>query len=178
MEDRVPVESEGQGQLETNQVGIERLQEEAENARSEIERLEQELSEKHNRYLRLLADFDNYRKRVEREAAEITRAGKRELLLGLIEIIDNFERALKAAQSSNDGLVSGLRSIHRQMASLLESHNVRRFESLGNPFDPHLHEAVGSVEVEGPPGQVVEVLQEGYLWDDNVLRPARVLVSR
>ena len=151
---------------------------------SEIERLNEELRQEHERYLRTLADFENYRKRVERERAKAAQAGKREIILSLLEVLDGLERALQHLENASPSLAEGVRAIHRKLLSLLEAHGVTPFESLGRTFDPALHEAVGVVEssqVESSQfaaGTVAEELQRGYRWDDELLRPARVRVAQ
>lgn len=139
------------------------------------------VEEMQDRYLRTLADFDNYRKRVERERDDIGAAAKRDLLLGLLDVADSFERAVSAAagQGDQDPLAAGFLAIYRQLQRLLESHGVTAIESEGEPFDPERHEAVGIVEAEGvPSGYVAHELGRGYLWSGRLLRPARVQVAK
>ena len=147
----------------------------------DTEQLRTELQEARDSYIRTLADFDNYRKRVERERDEIGSAGKRELLLGLIEIADNFERALGAAgvaAGDCSGLEAGVLAIYRQIQRLLEKNGVTRFESVGEPFDPERHEAAGLERGhEAAEGEIIRELRSGYLWNGKLLRPARVIVA-
>jgi molecular chaperone GrpE len=146
---------------------------------SEIERLNEELRQEHERYLRTLADFENYRKRVERERAKDAQAGKREIILSLLEVLDGLERALQHLENTSPSLAEGVRAINRKLLSLLEAHGVTSFESLGRTFDPSLHEAIGVVESsQFAPGTVAEELQRGYRWDDELLRAARVRVAQ
>jgi molecular chaperone GrpE len=146
---------------------------------SEIERLNEELRKEHERYLRTLADFENYRKRVERERAKAAQAGKREIILSLLEVLDGLERALQHLEKASPSLAEGVRAIHRKLLSLLEAHGVAPFESLGRTFDPALHEAIGVVESsQFAAGTVAEELQRGYRWDDELLRAARVRVAQ
>jgi molecular chaperone GrpE len=130
-------------------------------------------------YLRALADFDNYRRRVERERAGAARAGKRELLLSLLDVLDGFDRALAQISGTDKSVSEGLQAIHRQLLGLLEAHGVTPFPSQGQPFDPTRHEAVASAESqEYEPGTVIDEYGRGYRWNDEVLRPARVRVAR
>jgi molecular chaperone GrpE len=146
---------------------------------SEIGRLNEELRKEHERYLRTLADFENYRKRVERERAKVTQAGKREIILSMLEALDGLDRALLYLENAAPALAEGVRAIHRKLLGQLEMHGVTAFESLGRTFDPAMHEAVGVVEgSQFPPGTVAEELQRGYRWDDELLRPARVRVAQ
>lgn len=140
--------------------------------------LQEELRREHDRYLRALADFENYRRRVERDRERMAQAGRRELVAPLLEIIDDFERALNHLGPETDGIAMGLRAIHRRLLALLASQGVTPFESVGVPFDPASHEAVGSVaSAEHPAGTVAEELQPGYRWGEELLRPARVRVA-
>lgn len=147
---------------------------------SELEQLEQELEATRDQLLRTLADFENYRRRIEKEAESIGQAGKRDLLLGLLDVMDSFDQASHLT-AEEAGTTEGLQAIHRQLLNLLESHGVKPFDSLGHPFDPELHEAVDTVQAEAlgvEPGTIVREYQKGYRWDGRVLRPARVQVAR
>jgi molecular chaperone GrpE len=145
----------------------------------EEERLRAEIAEAKDRYLRTLADFDNYRKRVERERDEIGRAGKRDVLIGLVDLADSFDRAVAAAPAGDpDPFRAGILAIYRQLQRLLDQYGVAQLESIGQPFDPELHEAIGVVQAPGvEPGTVVEQARPGYTWDGALLRPAKVLVA-
>jgi molecular chaperone GrpE len=146
--------------------------------RSEIERLNEQLRHEHEMYLRALADYDNYRKRVERERAAAARSGKRELLLSLLEVIDGFDRALEHVIDTTSPVSQGLQALHRNLMGLLEKHGITPIAALGETFNPELHDAIGSVKSSAyKPGIVVEELQRGYRWDGDVLRPARVRVA-
>lgn len=133
-------------------------------------------------YVRTLADFDNYRKRIERERDEIGAAGRRDLLVGLLDVMDNFELALASAaggESDDTGLAAGVVAIYRQLRRLLESDGVAAFETVGRPFDPERMEAVGLVVSDTvEPDHVVEEVRTGYTWNGKLLRPATVFVSK
>jgi molecular chaperone GrpE len=162
----------GEAQSNAEQAGGERLH--AENAR-----LQEELRCGHEIYLRSLADFDNYRRRTERERASAVRVGKREMILSLLDVLDDFERALEHMDGAPASVFAGLVAIQRRLAGVLEAQGVIPFESVGRPFDPALHEAVGSVESgEQEPGAVLDEVSRGYRWGEELLRPARVRVAR
>jgi molecular chaperone GrpE len=147
-------------------------------AEAEIERLKKELDREHEMYLRALADFDNYRRRIERERASAARSGKRNLVLSLLEVVDNFELAFQHTSEAPKTLSDGLRAIQRKLLTLLEEEGVKRFTSLGQPFNPELHEAIGVIEDhEDESGLIIDELQSGYRWGDEILRPARVRVA-
>jgi molecular chaperone GrpE len=152
---------------------------EAERLKEEIERLNHELRREHEMYVRNLADFDNYRRRVERERAQAAQAGKRDLILPLLEVMDDFERALQHTHDDPQSSAVGLRAIHRRLAGLLAAEGVTNFESLGKYFNPLLHEAVGAVDGErAEPGTVIEEVHRGWRWGDDLLRPARVKIAQ
>jgi molecular chaperone GrpE len=145
---------------------------------TEPERLKEELQREHEMYLRALADFDNYRRRVERERASAARSGKRELLVSLLEVLDSFDRALEHSVDSSSSVSEGLQAIGRKLRRVVEAQGLTPFDSLGETFDPELHEAIASVPTdEYESGTVVDEVQRGYRWGDEVLRPARVRVA-
>lgn len=146
---------------------------------SEIERFREELMREREMHMRALADFDNYRRRIERERAGAALAGKREIILSLIDALDSFDLALEQMSDASAAVLEGLQSIRRKLLSALEAHGVTRFESCGQPFDPSLHEAFGTVKTDQcEPGVVVDVARQGYRWGNQVLRPAQVRVAR
>ena len=151
----------------------------AEQLQAENSRLKEELRREHEIYLRNLADFENYRRRVERERASIAQAGKREMALSLLDVLDDFERALEHVDEAPASVSAGLIAIHRRLAGVLEAQGAIPFESVGQPFDPALHEAVGSVKSdEQESGVVLDELRRGYRWGEELLQPARVRVAQ
>jgi molecular chaperone GrpE len=156
-----------------------RLNENSSAAQAEIERLKQELSREHAMHLRALADFDNYRKRVQREQESAAQAGKRQLVLALLDVMDDFERALAYANTAPESILAGARVIHQRLTDLLQAQGVVPYTSAGQPFDPMLHEAVDVINTDqATPGVVLNELSHGYRWGDEVLRPARVRVAQ
>ena len=146
-----------------------------EEPRSE-EEIEEEIVD--DSYLRLAADFDNYRKRVAREHAELTTRANERLVNELLPVLDDLERALEAAGAHEEAkLEEGVQLVHRSLAALLERHGLKEIETEG-VFDPHVHEALLAQPGEGAEeGSVLQVLQKGYRLGDRVLRPARVIVA-
>lgn len=143
---------------------------------AEVESLRAELQQEHGHHLRTRADFENYKSRSERDRDLAAREAKRELLHALAELADGFDQALVHVEDSPGSVVSGLRGMQRQLASLLEAQGVRSFESVGRPFDPTRHEAIATVHA-GVSGTVFDESGRGYLWNDVLLRPARVRVA-
>jgi molecular chaperone GrpE len=144
----------------------------------EIEELREQLRQERDRHLRTLADFKNYRRRVEGESNKSAEKGKREIILPLLTIIDDLERSLQWANGGERPLADGVGIILQKLLALLATEGVRPFESMGTPFTPELHEAVAVAErpdVES--GTIVEELRRGYLWKDELLRAAQVRVA-
>jgi molecular chaperone GrpE len=143
-----------------------------------VEELRNELQNEHDRYVRTKADFENYRRRVERDRDAASRQAKRELLRALVELADGFDRALAHVDEAPDSVAEGLHAMQRHLMSLLEAEGVKSFESVGHTFDPTRHEAIATVPGgDGKPGTVVAETGRGYFWNGELLRPARVRVA-
>ncbi len=137
---------------------------------------------KRDEYLELAkrtqADFENYRKRMAAEVQAASLRGKSEMAREMIEAVDNLERALESAGESADGLAGGVEMVLRGMREALTRNRIETVDPQGEKFDPTLHEALSTTPVEGTEsGLVVEVMQKGYRIDEQLLRPARVVVS-
>lgn len=147
---------------------------------SELERLQKEASEMRELAQRKQAEFENYRKRMERERGDLARYAGADVVKEVLPVLDNLERARSyAAGSSEEQLRDGVAIIHRQLQDILNRIGLTEVESEGKPFDPHIHEAVSQVETaEHPEGTVLSVFQKGYLFKDRLLRPAMVTVAR
>jgi molecular chaperone GrpE len=133
------------------------------------------------RYLRLAAEFDNYKKRTVREFEDILKRANARLLRDLIAIVDNFERALTVDPDQNDNAAyrKGVDLIYNQLLDLLKKESVTALETVGKPFDPNLHEALMQMESdEHDDGIICREILKGYSIDGKVLRHARVAVSR
>ncbi|MGD1045148.1 MAG: nucleotide exchange factor GrpE [Bacteroidota bacterium] len=144
----------------------------------EVQELQEELLHERDRNLRTLADFKNYRRRIERDGNKIAEESKRGMLLPMLDIVDDIEKALKSAHDAKQPFVKGVHIIHQKFLALLATHGVLPFESVGTSFDHNLHEAVAMVKHEhSEPGIVVDELRRGYLWNNELLRPAQVRVA-
>jgi molecular chaperone GrpE len=140
-----------------------------------------EIAELKEQLMRASADFDNFRKRSVREKEELQKFALENLMLELLEVYDNFERALEAAKSSKDidSVVEGVEMVFKQFVSILEKKGLRKIESHGMQFDPHHHEAMMHVETcEHPDNTVVQVHRSGYELSSKVIRPAMVTVAK
>ena len=145
----------------------------------ETEQLKQELAEANERYLRTLADFDNTRKRLLREREAFSRFASEAIVRELLPILDSLDQAIAGSSDSDTNLVSGLKLIREQILALMKRHGVERIATVGETFDPHLHEAVAQVEVENGRADrsIVEELHVGYTMHGKVIRPAMVKVT-
>lgn len=141
--------------------------------------LETDLAQLNATYRRLAADFENYKRRKGQEGEELARYGAAALLQALLPALDNLDRAAShIPEDAADGLAKGLRLTVKQLEEALASQGIRRIASVGEPFDPRLHNAVLTVPAPGAePGSVVAVLAPGYLIHDRVVRPAQVSVA-
>ena len=148
-------------------------------AGDDLAALRQEKDALQDRLLRTAAEFDNYRKRVDRERRELSEFAAADIVAELLPIVDNFERALQAAPAEADGFRKGIELIHRQVLDLLRKRGVRPIEALGGTFDPNFHQAVihETTDTHGE-GEVIEELQRGYMLGDRLLRPAMVKVAK
>jgi molecular chaperone GrpE len=145
---------------------------------AEIERVKELLGQEHDKHLRTLADFTNYRRRQESEGKKLAESGKREVILPLLDIVDDVERSLEQSEEGGEPLAEGVRLIHRKLLVLLEAQGVRPFDSKGKIFTPELHEAVAvKKDRRVKPGTIVEEFRRGYLWRNELLRPAQVQVA-
>ena len=152
-------------------------------APDELETVRGELEEIRDRWIRLNADFENFRRRTLREREDAFQYGHEKLAKDLLPAVDNLGRAIDAARKSGVGdlesLLQGLELVQRDLDSVLSKHGVTEVEALGQPFDPSVHEALAQVPDDSVPANtVVQVFQRGFRLRDRLLRPAQVVVSR
>ncbi|MDQ7092280.1 nucleotide exchange factor GrpE [Desulfosporosinus sp. PR] len=146
---------------------------------AELKQAKEKSDEHYNQLLRLQADFDNYRKRTQKEKTELIKFASEHLVNELLPVLDNFERAVSSAQNNPDfaAFSQGVEMILRQLQTALSKEGLKAMEAVGQPFDPNLHEAVLRVESdEHEENTVVEELQKGYFLKEKVLRPSMVKV--
>ena len=139
----------------------------------------QEAANNWDKYIRQVAEMDNFRKRQERMREDRVKRYKKDLLEKVVAVMDNLERAISYQDTMNrEGLQQGMRMVQWQLSEILRSEGLTPVPALGQPFDPHIHEAVETVEApDQPEGMVVEEVQKGYMMGEEMLRPARVKVS-
>jgi len=149
--------------------------------KEDLEKKESQIKELRNDYLRALAEWDNYRKRMENEFNEFKKYAKVDFLEKMIPVLDNFDRALAGAESNPDfeSFFKGIQIIERQLRDVLKSIGLVEYSGLGEQFDPSLHEAVGVVATnDHPENTIIEEISKGYKIGDRVIKPAKVLVSK
>ena len=162
------------GESATSELGASELQ-------NQIETLEQERTHLYDQLLRRQAEFENFRKRTERERGELYQRARAEVLLELLPVLDNFDRALSSLEQSGgdaEALHHGVELIHKQLTDALSKLGLQPLDSIGQAFDPHLHEAVTIEQTdEHAENTVIEEFERGYKMGDRLLRPAKVKVA-
>ncbi|HXP94089.1 MAG TPA: nucleotide exchange factor GrpE [Candidatus Binatia bacterium] len=145
---------------------------------AELEAARAKAEENYNKFLYAMADFENYKKRIERQFADIAIAGKRSALAKFLPVIDNLERAL-GFEGDSEGLRGGLQATLKGFEGILASEGVKPIRVKGQPFDPKIAEAIGTQPARDVPNDtVVEEVQKGYMIGDELLRPAQVIVCK
>jgi len=151
----------------------------AEAAEESAEQIKQQRDEYYDRLLRKTAEFDNYRKRTDRERQQLSEAAAADLLQELLPLVDDMDRALRAESDDASAIRKGVELIHRQLLDLLRKRGVRPIEALGADFDPHYHMAVAHEPAnDRREGEVIEEFRRGYMLGDRLLRPAMVKVTK
>ncbi|MBU1912754.1 MAG: nucleotide exchange factor GrpE [Candidatus Omnitrophica bacterium] len=137
--------------------------------------------EYYDRLLRLQADFDNYKKRLEKEKIEFIKFANEEIIAEILKILDDFERAVEAGKIKHDFdiLYKGIEMIHKDLRDFLKEEGIKEIEAKGKPFNPHEHEAMMQEETDAhPEDYVIEELQKGYTLNGRVIRPSKVRVAK
>lgn len=145
----------------------------------EIESLKQQVETEENKYLKLYAEFENFKRRNRQEMETNNKYKHQGMVEDLLPIIDNFERALKIEGDSEsfNSLLKGVEMVYNDLVNTLMKHDVREIESVGQPFDPNYHQAVMTEASDEDDGIVIEEFQKGYILKDRVIRPSMVKVS-
>jgi molecular chaperone GrpE len=146
-----------------------------------LQEKEREAAENYDKYVRAIAELENYRKRAAREKADFIRYGNENLIKDILPLVDSMDRALQHADNYgySDAFKKGLKLLQGQLQGCLEKYGVRQIECVNKAFDPHIHEAVLQVDSGAhEKDRVVEELEKGYLLHERLLRPAKVSVSK
>ncbi|MFZ2456479.1 MAG: nucleotide exchange factor GrpE [Candidatus Altiarchaeia archaeon] len=152
--------------------------EEISELKDRIGELEDRIHEQDCTNLRLRADFENYRKQLEKDKEDFMKWANKDLLLEVLEVADNFERAIPQLRKKDPEGAEGMEMIYRQLMKTLEKYGLSKMEAVGKKFDACFHEAFLQEENDGPEGVILEELQGGYTLKGKVLRPAKVKVSK
>jgi molecular chaperone GrpE len=151
--------------------------------REQIDSLQKNLDEANDKFLRLFSEFDNYRKRVSKERVELTKTASESVILALLPVLDDLERAaimaVKGSEAGNDVDKEGISLIYNKFKSILRQKGVEEITSVGEGFDTDFHDAITHIkaETEEQKGKIVEEVQKGYLLNGRVIRHARVIVA-
>jgi molecular chaperone GrpE len=180
-EDELAEESRIAGDVEDDVEGDGADDASEEDGPEDIDKVKLEVKENYDKYLRVCAEFDNYKKRAAREVGDFRKYANETLLKDLLSVIDNLERAVESTQDvkeAADGVVEGVEMTLKEILKIVERYGVKPVEALGEPFDPSFHQAVMQEESDSQPeNTVLTELQKGYLLHDRLLRPSMVVVS-
>lgn len=176
-----PVDEEVNNQATADQDSTETSDENTAEAMDEVSSLKADLAELNDKYVRMYSEFDNYKRRTARERVEFLQSASRELVVSLLPVLDDFERAEKALAASNDleAFKEGLKLVHHKMKSVLSQNGLQAVESVGKEFDVDFHEAITKIPAPSKDlqGKVVDEVERGYLLKDKVIRFAKVVVG-
>ncbi len=140
---------------------------------------QQQIDELNERVVRLTADYDNYRKRAQRDKIEARQFANQGILEKLLPVLDNFEMAIIAVKDADPSVRDGVQMIYDQLLSVLKAEGVEPVDAVGKQFDPNLHEAISQEESdEVEEGEVISQIQRGFILNDRLVRPARVVVAK
>ncbi|HEY2582778.1 MAG TPA: nucleotide exchange factor GrpE [Mucilaginibacter sp.] len=161
--------------------GEDQLTAEVENSLSAANVLKEELSIANDKYLRLYAEFDNFRRRTIKEREDARKMEGKDLIVSLLPVLDDFERALKAMENATDvaPVKEGVTLVQQKLKNILSQKGLKAMESIGSPFDPDLQEAITNIPAptEDLKGKVVDEMEKGYTLNDKVIRFAKVIVG-
>lgn len=146
----------------------------------EIEKLKSELEESKEKYLRLVAEFDNFRKRNAKEKLEIIQTASKDVIVSMLEVLDDADRAQQQLTSAEtDQVQQGVLLVFNKLRNILQSKGIKLMDAKGKPFNPDLHEAIAELPAgDDMRGKVVEVVQNGYYLNDKIIRFAQVVVGK
>jgi molecular chaperone GrpE len=148
---------------------------------SETDKLKSELQETKEKYIRLVAEFDNFRKRNAKEKLEIIQTASKDVLVSMLEVLDDADRAQQQMEASSDPdeIKKGVLLVFNKLRNILKSKGIKKMEAKGEKFNPDLHEAIAEIPGEEKMrGKVVEVVQNGYYLNDKIIRFAKVVVGK
>lgn len=161
---------------------VEQQDETATEELTELEKLQVELDEAKDKYVRLVAEFDNFRKRSAKERIDLTMTAGKDIILAMLEVLDDCDRAEKQMDQDEDAesIKEGTKLVFHKLRNTLEQKGVKQMESMGKEFDPELHEAITEIPApdEEQQGKIMDVVQEGYYLNNKLIRHAKVVVGK
>jgi molecular chaperone GrpE len=164
---------------ETTEEPVKEAPKKEESKLSETERLQKELGEMKDKYLRIFAEFDNYRKRTIKERQEIIKLAAKDSLGAMLPAVDDFSRAIRLASDSEEKIPEGIILIYNKLFKALEQQGIKEMETTGQDFDPELHEALTKIPApsEELKGKVIDTIEKGYYLNDKIIRYAKVVIG-
>ncbi|WP_257213740.1 nucleotide exchange factor GrpE [Sphingobacterium sp. 1.A.4] len=161
---------------------LNQFEENVENTGAEAEDLNQKLAESNDRYARLVAEFDNYKKRTSKEKIELMQSAGKDVIIKLLPVMDDFDRALNHMKnvSDEDPIKQGVELVNTKFRKTMEQLGVKEMDVIGQPFDPEYQEAITMIPAPTPDlkDKVIDVTEKGYLLNDNVIRFAKVVIGQ
>ncbi|WP_036603593.1 nucleotide exchange factor GrpE [Olivibacter sitiensis] len=168
-------------QNEENQKEAPGAQEGKASSTDELAKIKAELEEANNKYLRLYAEFDNFKRRISKERVELLQTAGKEVIADMLTVLDDFDRALKAIENTNEiaPIKEGVELVHHKLKSTLSKKGLKEMQAIGSDFDPEVHEAVTKIPSPTPDmeGKIIDQVEKGYYLNDKVLRHAKVVVG-
>jgi molecular chaperone GrpE len=147
--------------------------------KKENEELKNKAQELNDKYLRLYAEFDNFKKRTLKERIELIKTAGVEVISSLLPVLDDFSRAIKQMEATNDPMTEGVKLIYQKMMTILENKGLKVMKSIGENFNPELHDAITEIAAdENMKGKVVDEIESGYYLNDKIIRHAKVIVGK
>jgi molecular chaperone GrpE len=146
----------------------------------DADRGQEGVDELKDKYLRLFAEFDNYKKRVVRERLDLMRTASQDMMAAILPVLDDFDRARRNADEkgrSEDPILEGLLLVHEKLYGILRQKGLEPMESTGKPFDPEFHEAITEIPMPDRKGEVIDTVEKGYILNDKIIRYAKVVVG-
>ena len=170
-----------QQDMAAGEVAVEGLPDAESSESGELEKLEFQVSEAKDKYLRLYSDFENYKKRVNRERIDMVKTAGQDIMASILPMLDDMERAIKAMAEAKDvnAVKEGIELVYQKMKSITEGKGLKAMDAVGKDFDADLHDAIANVPVndQKQKGKVIEEIEKGYYLNDKVIRHAKVVVG-
>jgi molecular chaperone GrpE len=147
---------------------------------SELEKIKSELDEARDKHLRLVAEFDNFKRRTAKERLELIQTAGREVIIDMLDVLDDADRAQKQLETTDDPklIKEGVTLIFNKLRNVLQAKGVKPMETIGKDFDPELHEAIADVPAPSMAGKIIDEVGKGYYLKDKIIRHAKVVIGK